>query len=166
MAVASAGLYASLHLDNHASTPPLSFLQAGCPSCRPTNSNKALKARKLETVSTLPPSCLRFKPSASTLLLNPVTFRRFVVHHTINAITSRLQSGIFHWFSAVWHWKSKLYLHVCGEICLMNFYPNTSWKAINNSRTILKMVFKLALPDLNKILQGGRYMWLNHLCIV
>jgi len=70
----------SLQTDNHASTPPLSFLQAGCPSCRPTNSIKALKARKLETVSTLPPSCLRFKPSASTLLLNPVTFHRFVVH--------------------------------------------------------------------------------------
>jgi len=32
--------------DNHASTPPLSFLQAGCPSCRPTNSVKALKAVK------------------------------------------------------------------------------------------------------------------------
>jgi len=30
---------------NHASIPPLSFLQAGCPSCRPTNSVKALKAR-------------------------------------------------------------------------------------------------------------------------
>jgi len=30
--------------DNHASTPPLSFLQAGCPSCCPTNSIKALKA--------------------------------------------------------------------------------------------------------------------------
>jgi len=30
--------------DNHASTPPFSFLQAGCPSCRPTNSVKALKA--------------------------------------------------------------------------------------------------------------------------
>jgi len=28
--------------DNHASTPPLCFLQAGCPSCRPTNSVKAL----------------------------------------------------------------------------------------------------------------------------
>jgi len=26
------------------SIPPLSFLQAGCPSCRPTNSIKALKA--------------------------------------------------------------------------------------------------------------------------
>ena len=27
----------SLQADNHASTPPLSFLQAGCPSCHPTN---------------------------------------------------------------------------------------------------------------------------------
>jgi len=34
----------SLQTDNHASTPPLSFLQAGCPSCRPTNSVNALKA--------------------------------------------------------------------------------------------------------------------------
>ena len=34
----------SLQTDNNASTPPLSFLQAGCPSCRPTNSVKALKA--------------------------------------------------------------------------------------------------------------------------
>ena len=35
----------SLQTDNHASTPPLSFLQARCPSCRPTNSVKALKAK-------------------------------------------------------------------------------------------------------------------------
>jgi len=34
----------SLQTDNHASTPPLSLLQAGCPSCRPTHSVKALKA--------------------------------------------------------------------------------------------------------------------------
>jgi len=43
----TAGPYANLHLApdrQHASTPPLSFLQAGCPSCRPTNSVKALKA--------------------------------------------------------------------------------------------------------------------------
>jgi len=33
----------SLQTDNLASTPQLSFLQAGCPSCRPTNSVKALK---------------------------------------------------------------------------------------------------------------------------
>ena len=34
----------SLQTDNHASTRPLSFLQAGCPSCCPTNSVIALKA--------------------------------------------------------------------------------------------------------------------------
>jgi len=34
----------SLQTDNHASNPPLSFLQAGCPSFHPTNSVKALKA--------------------------------------------------------------------------------------------------------------------------
>jgi len=34
----------SLQTDNNASTSPLSFLQAGCPSCCPTNSIKALKA--------------------------------------------------------------------------------------------------------------------------
>jgi len=37
----------SLQTDNHASTPPLGFLQAGCPSCRPTNSVKALKDKLL-----------------------------------------------------------------------------------------------------------------------
>ena len=34
----------SLQTGSHASTPQLSFLQAGCPSCQPTNSVKALKA--------------------------------------------------------------------------------------------------------------------------
>jgi len=38
-------VYTSLQADNHASTLPLSFLQAGCPSCHPTNSVKALKAK-------------------------------------------------------------------------------------------------------------------------
>jgi len=41
----------SLQTDNHASTPPLSFLQAGCPSCRPTNSVKALKATRAAAVT-------------------------------------------------------------------------------------------------------------------
>ena len=36
--------------NNHASTSPLSFLQAGYPSCRPTNSVKALKAQILATI--------------------------------------------------------------------------------------------------------------------
>jgi len=33
-----------LQTDNHTSTPTLTFLQARCPSCHPTNSIKALKA--------------------------------------------------------------------------------------------------------------------------
>jgi len=43
----------SLQTDNHASTPLLSFLQAGCPSCRPTNSVKALKAITLALLNVL-----------------------------------------------------------------------------------------------------------------
>jgi len=46
----------SLQTDNHASTPPLSFLQAGCPSCRPTNSVKALKAQSTEGTPMSPAS--------------------------------------------------------------------------------------------------------------
>jgi len=42
----------SLQTDNHASTSPLSFLQAGCPSCRPTNGVKALKADRLHLTVT------------------------------------------------------------------------------------------------------------------
>ena len=37
-----------LETDNHASIPLISFLQAGCPSCHPTNSIKALKAQSLD----------------------------------------------------------------------------------------------------------------------
>ena len=39
-----------IQTDNHASTPPLCFLQSGCPSCRPTNSVKALKASLKKTL--------------------------------------------------------------------------------------------------------------------
>jgi len=42
----------SLQTDNHASNPPLSFLQAGCPSCRrPTNSVEALFGKKIYYIS-------------------------------------------------------------------------------------------------------------------
>jgi len=37
----------SRQTDNHPSTAPLSFLKAGCPSCRPTNSVKELKFKAL-----------------------------------------------------------------------------------------------------------------------
>jgi len=38
-------VYTLLETDNHASTPQVRFIQAGCPSCCPTNSTKALKAK-------------------------------------------------------------------------------------------------------------------------
>jgi len=44
VAVASAGPYAGPHTDNDANTAPLSFLQAGCPSCHQSNSVVTLKA--------------------------------------------------------------------------------------------------------------------------
>jgi len=46
----------SLQTDNNASTQPLSFSQAGCPSCYPTNSVKALKAYSAMNK----PECHRF----------------------------------------------------------------------------------------------------------
>jgi len=48
-----------LQTDNHASTPLISFLQAGCLSCRPTNSVKTLKAIKLLTQ--IRPNCTNTK---------------------------------------------------------------------------------------------------------
>jgi len=48
-------IYTSLQTDSRASTPPLSFLQAGCPSCHPVNSVKALKARTKAVETTITP---------------------------------------------------------------------------------------------------------------
>ena len=83
MAVASAGhiqVCTSLQADKHASTPLLSFLQAGCPSCHPTNSVKALKA----IVDTLPvikkqnPVCAEYSMS-TVCLVTSVWFSPVVV---------------------------------------------------------------------------------------
>jgi len=49
-------VFTSYQTDNHASTPPISFLQAGCPSCRPTNGVKALKAISEATIATAVPT--------------------------------------------------------------------------------------------------------------
>jgi len=54
-----------LQTDNHTSTPPLSFLQAGCPSCRPTNSVKALKEKV--TLYKRPKSVFQVWPETKTL---------------------------------------------------------------------------------------------------
>jgi len=55
MAVASAGPYADVHLtpDNHANIPPLSFLQAGCPPCHPTNNKDFQPSMICHDISTI-----------------------------------------------------------------------------------------------------------------
>jgi len=66
----------SLHLipDNHANIPKLSFLQAGCPSCRPTNSVKALKAK---TSRELERKKSRFRPVKVELDLEQIAIKVF-----------------------------------------------------------------------------------------
>jgi len=51
----------SLQTDNYASTSPVTtqLLQAGCPSCRPTNNIKALKAKLLKALNTNITICIR-----------------------------------------------------------------------------------------------------------
>ena len=77
----------TLQTDNHASTPPLSFLQAGCPSCRPTNSIKALKAEALLHSSYYLFSFLSsfvlsicFFLTPSLLLFSYITYRNIARH--------------------------------------------------------------------------------------
>jgi len=48
----------SLQTYNHASTPPLSFLQAGCPSCLPINSVKALKLTSKACLIAITVTCI------------------------------------------------------------------------------------------------------------
>jgi len=63
-----------LQADSHASTPPLSFLQAGYPSCHPTNSIKALKAKQ----TTREILCLKATTVHSSLIAD-LSFDRFAL---------------------------------------------------------------------------------------
>jgi len=80
--------YASLHVAID-STPPLSFLQAGCPSCRPTNSVKALKAQRW------PQSGRKKFPEFSRLFQShKLTFPQVIA--TKSKCNSDLYQGSFH----------------------------------------------------------------------
>jgi len=123
----------SLQTDNHASTPPLSFLQAGCPSCRPTNSVKALTTSlivyhylSIETSSytrykdkkCLQKNLLQKQHRAHT---NKDNARRY----TTNYLTSKklIMSHIFHFFD-ITHLPSLSYL--CFKSLAINL-PIMSW---------------------------------------
>jgi len=67
----------SLQTDSHASTPLLSFLQAGCPSCRPTNSVKALKASRT-AITVICINCKILNSKFTTKLLYFYSFMFFI----------------------------------------------------------------------------------------
>jgi len=72
----------SLQTDNHASTRPLSFLQAGCPSCRPTNSVKALREGKYHYKHTRTLSVRLHRQHRCVRLLHVYTVHLLCVRHT------------------------------------------------------------------------------------
>jgi len=74
----------SLQTDNHASTPPLCFLQAGCPSCRPTNSVKALKATKSKCNNDLHRRSFHINSSNRTGHHRILTDQTTVIHKCLN----------------------------------------------------------------------------------
>ena len=86
----------SLQTDNHASTPPLTFLQAGCPSCRPTNSVEALKACYMCMCMFVLPA--RF--NLSRLKAGPTLFLIFN-YLILQGIVLLLSGGVLAWLS-VW----------------------------------------------------------------
>ena len=82
-----------LQTDNHTSIPPLSFLQAGCPSCRPTNSVKALKAQALKALRSSSLQCKSNATMQSSFLINRLCF--CIVVNTGSDKTSKCATNTF-----------------------------------------------------------------------
>ena len=117
----------SLQTDNYASTPPPSFLQAGCPSCRPTNSVKALKANLLQQLQQKmhSPQCrLYLNPKLSfwqrnfrnyALVLSAADISSYLcethimnVAHYVQTTMQHLQlSNVHNHLSHTWHFTNK-----------------------------------------------------------
>ena len=92
---------------NHASIPPLSFLQAGCPSCHPTNSVKALKANRSKPFYTQILSCDMFEMQKKTPVM---TCRKY------------------HWLNGrPLQWSSKCPPPVLMQVCRHKSWWSTSW---------------------------------------
>ena len=85
-----------LSTDNHASTPPLSFLQVECPSCCPTNSVKAMKAIGSgisRGINRLTMQCISRVPAVSQCKLlsgNNAVIRKYASHVTRHLLPGHL----------------------------------------------------------------------------
>jgi len=118
----------SLQTDNHASTPPLSFLQAGGPSCRPANSVKALKAIQsasrciTPSVRSCVPQCGR-RAGPSATVETRLLCGRFTVRHVLSeadadwpGLSGQLREEIFDQFVESSSVSSSTLLCVCGPM--------------------------------------------------
>ena len=88
-----------LQTDNHASTPPLSVLQAGCSSCHPTNSVKVLKAYtnsvKIPKRTQSTDDNEEISPTAVSPILEPVPDPRMDTMPVISALQWQYSTAIF-----------------------------------------------------------------------
>ena len=89
----------SFQIDSHASTSPLSFLQAGCPSCRPTNSIKALKASQSHSVTLNSVSNLEVKLKMFILVSIVDAFSALTL--LVGRQEGQLSSGVLAWLSVL-----------------------------------------------------------------
>jgi len=106
-----------LQTDNHASTPPLIFLQARCPSCHPINSVKALKANQRQVfavvvlliiiVSLILSLCINVSAALSLNSEVQIAFILCIMLHIfMDIVTCRLQ--LIWWPSRI---CNKLHVH-------------------------------------------------------
>ena len=89
----------SLQKDNHASTPPLSYLQTVCPSCHPTNSVKALKATHIDAYNKAIVD-IRLRPRSSASLAGQFDY---MLRCQIRAAPSS-HSEYIHLFCVAYSW--------------------------------------------------------------
>ena len=125
MAVASAGPYANLHIapdKQPRQHPTTRFLQAGCPSCRPTNSIKALKhttpkSKKWNQGRTMPRS-----PHRAEHFCISVTFITMTV--TMQVPLSRSSAAL----ARSWSWS------LCQPSTNIG-QPQSAWSDLNSVMT-------------------------------
>ena len=87
-----------LQTDNHASIPPLSFLHAGCPSCLPTNSAKAL-ILKLSIILKMEPVYNHFPLQLKVFRLIYMTY---IVHmNVVNLFANIVHMNVVNLFTQV-----------------------------------------------------------------
>jgi len=130
-----------LQTDNHASTPPLRFLQAGCPSCCPTNSVKALKAMHNQII-------LRWKLQHSKCCYfsffreqweRPRRWTAILIEHNTECVPVCLMYAVdwgtqrsLQWQK--WHHSSSQLLHWRCSWCLVNSWTKcclvASWLSV------------------------------------